>query len=254
MQALVLLFGVVSYFLFLGTFLYQIGFVANMVVPKGIDSGMVAPVAQAIGMNVALLSVFAIQHTIMARLAFKKWWTQIVSPAIERSIFVLITSLILLLMNWQWIPLLEPVWHVEGEGARIALFAVSFVGWGLVLYSTFLINHFDLFGLRQVWLYFKGIEYTPVEFKETVLYSWVRHPLMVGFIIAFWATPDMTQGHLLFAVVTTAYILVAIQIEERTLVALHGDDYREYQKLVSQIIPMPPKSASQPPSEPTPTV
>ena len=253
MKALTLLFGVVTYVIFFGTFLYQIGFVTNMVVSKGIDHGSVTPAVQAAGMNILLLSLFAIQHTIMARLKFKTWWTRIVSPAIERPIFVLISSLILLLMNWQWQPLTEFVWHVEGSVGRNALFAVGFAGWGLVLFATFLINHFDLFGLRQVWLYFKGVEYTPVVFKETVLYNWVRHPLMVGFIIAFWATPDMTQGHLLFAVVTTAYILVAIQIEERTLIAIHGDDYRDYQKRVSQLIPMPPKTASPPPSEPEPS-
>jgi protein-S-isoprenylcysteine O-methyltransferase Ste14 len=251
MKSLVLLFGVVSYLVFFGTFLYQVGFVTNLVVPKGIDSGSVVPTFQAAGINVLLLSLFAIQHTIMARLKFKAWWTQVVSPAIERSIFVLLSSLILLLMNWQWQPLPEFVWHVEGAAGRNALFAVGFAGWGLVLSSTFLINHFDLFGLRQVWLYFQGVEYTTVVFKETVIYNWVRHPLMVGFIIAFWATPDMTQGHLLFAVVTTAYILVGIQIEERTLVGIHGDDYRAYQRRVSQIIPMPPKSASPPPSEPS---
>lgn len=166
----------------------------------------------------------------------------IISKPIERSMFVLRTSLVLLLMNWQWRPLPDSVWHIESTTARRILHAVAAAGWILVLYATLLINHFDLFGLRQVWLYFMGQPYTQVKFKESVLYRWVRHPLMLGFLIAFWATPDMTQGHLLFAVVTTAYILVAIQIEERTLVALHGDDYRRYQKRVSMIVPMPPRS------------
>ena len=242
-RSLVLLFGVLSYVVFFFTFLYQIGFVEGMVVPKDMNDGAAVSVAQAVVINLVLLSLFAIQHTIMARLVFKRWWTKIVSEPIERSVFVLLTSLLLLLMNWQWSPLPGHIWHVQGSGGRTALYAVSFAGWGLVLYATCLINHFDLFGLRQVWLYFKGREYTEVEFKETVLYSWVRHPIMLGFIIAFWATPDMTQGHLLFAAVTTAYILVGIQFEERTLLALHGENYRRYRERVSMIIPMPPKAA-----------
>ena len=241
-RSLVLLFGVLSYATFFGTFLYQIGFVEGMVVPKALNDGAVVSVAQAVMINLVLLSLFAIQHTIMARLVFKRWWTTIVPEPIERSVFVLLASLLLLLMNWQWSPLPEHIWHVQDSGWRTALYAVSFAGWGLVLYATFLINHFDLFGLRQVWLYFKGREYTAVEFKETVLYSWVRHPIMLGFIIAFCVTPDMTQGHLLFAAVTTAYILVGIQIEERTLLAMHGKDYEQYRQRVSMIIPMPPKA------------
>jgi protein-S-isoprenylcysteine O-methyltransferase Ste14 len=242
-RSLVLLFGVLSYGVFFFTFLYQIGFVEGMMVPKAMNDGEVVSVAQAVVINLVLLSLFAIQHTIMARLVFKRWWTKIVPEPIERSIFVLATSLLLLLMNWQWSPLPKYIWHVQDSGGRAALYTVSFAGWGLVLYATFLINHFDLFGLRQVWLYFKGREYTEVPFKETVLYSWVRHPIMLGFIIAFWATPDMTQGHLLFAAVTTAYIFVGIQIEERTLLALHGEDYRRYRERVSMITPMPPKAA-----------
>jgi len=241
-RLLVLLFGVLCYVVFLGTFLYQIGFVANLWVPKSIDDGAVISPLQAAGVDVVLLSLFAIQHTIMARLAFKRWWTTIVPEAIERSVFVLLSSLLLLLMNWQWRALPEVVWHVEGNVGRLLLYGISFAGWGLVLYATFLINHFDLFGLRQVWLYYCGREYEPVQFKETVLYQWVRHPLMLGFMIAFWATPDMTQGHLLFAVVTTAYVLVAIQIEERTLMAIHGDEYRQYRERVSMILPMRSKS------------
>ncbi len=242
-RSLVLLFGVLSYVVFFFTFLYQIGFVEGMVVPKAMNDGAIVSVEQAVVINLVLLGLFAIQHTIMARLVFKRWWTKIVPKPIERSVYVLLASLLLLLMNWQWGPLPKHIWHVQGSGGRMALYAVSFAGWGLVLYATFLINHFDLFGLRQVWLYFKGREYTEVAFKETVLYSWVRHPIMLGFIIAFWATPDMTQGHLLFAAVTTAYILVGIQVEERTLLALHGEDYEQYRQRVSMIIPMPPKAA-----------
>jgi protein-S-isoprenylcysteine O-methyltransferase Ste14 len=240
---MVLLFGILCYVIFLFTFLYQIGFVAGLVVPKSIDQGTVISEFPAAAINVFLLSLFAIQHTIMARIAFKRWWTTIVPESIERSIFVLSTSLLLLVMNWQWRPLPEIVWQVESTIGRNLLYAMAFAGWGLVLYATFLINHFDLFGLRQVWLHFRGRPYTQIKFKETILYRWVRHPLMLGFIIAFWATPDMTQGHLLFAAVTTAYVLIAIQIEERTLVALHGDDYLQYQRRVSMIIPRPPRSA-----------
>ena len=243
-RILALLFGIVCYFAFLAAFLYQIGFVAGVVVPKTIDDGPVVPIFPAIATDVVLLSLFAIQHTLMARLAFKRWWTTIVPEPIERSIFVLLSSLLLLLMNWQWKPLPEIVWRVDNTFGRILLYATAAAGWGLVLYATLLINHFDLFGLRQVWLYFNKVEYTPVKFKETVLYRWLRHPLMLGFIIAFWATPEMTQGHLLFAVVTTAYILLAIQIEERTLMALHGEEYRRYRERVSMIIPLPPKSAT----------
>jgi protein-S-isoprenylcysteine O-methyltransferase Ste14 len=239
----VLLFGVVTYAIFFGTFLYQIGFVEGMVVPKAMNDGVTSLITQAIAINLGLLSLFAIQHTIMARLSFKKWWTQVVPEPIERSIFVLLASLLLLLLNWQWRPMPEHVWHIEGDLGRNALYGVSLAGWGLVLYATFVINHFDLFGLRQVWLYFKGQEYKPVEFKQTVLYSWVRHPIMLGFLIAFWATPDMTQGHLLFALVTTAYVVIGVNIEERTLLALHGEDYRQYRRRVSMLIPMPPKKA-----------
>ena len=241
-QLAVLLFGVLCYFVFLITFLYQIGFVTGLLVPKSINDGTLTGVFQAAGIDVILLGLFAIQHTVMARLAFKRWWATIIPKPIERSTFVLLTSLVLLLMNWQWRPLPGSMWHIESTTARSVLHVVAAAGWILVLYATLLINHFDLFGLRQVWLYFKGQPYTQVKFKESVLYRWVRHPLMLGFLIAFWATPDMTQGHLLFAVVTTAYILVAIQIEERTLVALHGDDYRRYQKRVSMIVPLPPRS------------
>ena len=240
-RLLVLLFGLCSYAVFLFAFLYQIGFLVGVVVPKSINDGEVGPLPTAVVVNVLLLGLFALQHTVMARLSFKRWWTNIVPESIERSLFVLAASLLLLLMNYLWRPMPETVWHIENPTGRALIYALTGLGWGIVLYATFLINHFDLFGLRQTWLFFQGKEYTSVPFKESVLYLWVRHPLMVGFVIAFWATPDMTQGHLLFALVTTAYILIAIQIEERTLVEIHGDDYREYQQRVSMIIPRPPK-------------
>jgi protein-S-isoprenylcysteine O-methyltransferase Ste14 len=241
MRFLVLLFGIFSYVVFLIAFVYQIGFLADCFVPKAINDGTVISQTVATGINVVLLSLFAVQHTIMARIAFKRWWTTIIPGAVECSIFVLLSSLILLLMNWQWRPLPETVWLVENPMARNILFAISFAGWGLVLYSSFLINHFDLFGLRQVWLHFREQPITQLEFKESVLYRWVRHPLMLGFLIAFWATPNMTQGHLLFAVVTTVYVLIGIKVEERTLLAIHGDSYSQYQQRVSMIVPRPPK-------------
>ena len=238
-RILTLLFGALCYVVFLVTFLYQIGFVAGVVVPKSIDDGAVVSKFQAIAANVVLLGLFAIQHTVMARLAFKRWWNTIIPEPIERSVFVLLSSLLLLLMNWQWKPLPEIVWRVDNSLGRFLLNAAAATGWGLVLYATFLINHFDLFGLRQVWLYYNRLEYTPVRFKETVLYRWVRHPLMLGFIIAFWATPRMTGGHLLFAAVTTVYILVAIQLEERDIVNAHGAEYEDYRKRVSMLVPIP---------------
>lgn len=243
---LALLYGVIAYAIFLLAFLYAIGFVENMIVPKGIDDGEPAPMATAIIINLLLLSLFAIQHSIMARPAFKNWWTRIVPRPVERSTFVLLASLILLLLYWQWRPITTTVWRVDPEWARILLFAVSFAGWALVLYATFVIDHFDLFGLRQVWLYFTGRPYTPLVFKERAVYRLVRHPLMLGFIIAFWSTPDMTVGHLLFAAVTTAYILVAIQIEERDLIRYHGDDYKAYRRRTSMLVPWPRRSPAMP--------
>jgi len=241
-RLIVLLFGIISYVLFLFTFLYQIGFLTGLVVPKAINDGVVISTFTSIWINVLLLSLFAIQHTIMARLSFKRWWTKIVPESIERSIFVLVTSLLLLLMNWKWQPMPEIVWQIDQTALRYLVHLASFAGWGLVLYSTFLTNHFDLFGLRQVWFYFRNQPYTPLPFKESLFYQWVRHPLMLGFIIAFWATPDMTQGHLLFAAVTTAYIFFGILMEEQTLLAIHRDEYQQYRKRVSMIIPMPPRT------------
>jgi len=232
---------VLCYFVFLGAFLYQIGFLGNWLVPKGIDDGAGSSLMPAIGIDLLLLSLFAIQHTIMARHGFKRAWTKVFPRSMERSLFVLLASLILLLINWQWVPLPESVWNVEGGGA-ILLIGICAFGWITVLVSTFLINHFDLCGLRQVWLHFRGVEYTEVPFVEGVVYRWVRHPIMLGFIIAFWATPHMTQGHLLFAIVTTVYILVGVHLEEKTLGAVLGDDYQDYRRRVSMILPWKPKA------------
>jgi len=236
-RVLVLLFGLVSYAIFFATFLYAIGFVGNLVVPKSIDSGTEESLPLALGVDVVLLGLFAVQHSIMARPAFKKWWTQFVPQAIERSIFVLVASGILILMYWLWKPIPAVIWHVENEFAKWVLYGVFAAGWLIVLVSTFLIDHFDLFGVRQVVLYFRNKPYEHISFRAPGLYRFVRHPIMLGFIIAFWATPHMTAGHLLFAFATTAYILIAIQLEERDLVTYYGDAYRKYKQQVGMLFP-----------------
>jgi len=239
---LAFLYGMFSYVVFLGTFLYAIGFVENLAVPKSIDTGPpAATLTRALIANLILLTIFALQHTIMARPAFKKVWTRIVPAPIERSTYVLLASLALVLLFWQWRPMTDVIWEVTNPIGRYVLYAISFAGWGLVLISTFLINHFDLFGMKQVEMYRRGEEYGHAKFATPVFYRVVRHPIMLGFIIAFWAAPTMTVGHLLFAAVTTAYILVAIQIEERDLVSFHGEAYENYRREVSMIVPMPPR-------------
>ena len=240
-RVLALLYGVVAYAIFFLTFLYAIGWVGNLLVPKSIDHAHHAPLPGALTVDVALLAIFAVQHSLMARPAFKAWWTKIVPPPVERSTYVLFASAALVLLFWQWRPLPQVVWSLTG-GAATAVLAVSLAGFLIVLTSTFLINHFDLFGLRQVHAYATGKEVPPHEFTTPLFYRVVRHPLYLGFIIAFWAAPTMTVGHLVFAGATTAYILIAIQLEEHDLIGVFGDTYVTYRRRVSMILPWVPSS------------
>ena len=211
-------------------------FVGNFLVPKTIDSGPTASLGIALLVNIALLGVFAIQHSVMARPTFKRWWTKIIPEPTERSTYTLLSSLALLLLFWQWQPMGGVIWSVSSSAAQIALYSLFGFGWGLVLISTFLINHFDLFGLRQVWLYYRKRAYTEVNFVTPLPYRIVRHPLYVGWLFAFWCTPTMTTTHLVFSVMTSAYILIAIQLEEHDLKAVHAD-YADYKRRVPMLIP-----------------
>lgn len=233
----VLMYGVVCYAVFFATFLYAMGFVTNIFVPKSIDSLATLPVGYALAVNLGLLTLFAVQHSVMARPWFKQWWTRYVPQAMERSTYTLFSSVALIVLFYFWQPLGGAVWEFESPMARGFGYAVGLAGWLLVLYATFLINHFDLFGLRQVWLYFRGEEYTPPRFSTPVLYKYVRHPLYVGWFLAFWGTPTMTAAHLVFAMVTSAYIVVAVFWEEADLVAHHGERYAAYRRQVPKFLP-----------------
>ena len=235
-RLLILLYAIVSYAAFLVSFVYGLGFFGNYLVPKSIDVGGAADLSEAIVVDLLLIGLFAIQHSIMARTAFKQWWVRILPAACQRSTYVLLSSLILLLLFWQWRPIPMPVWRLEGIAAWL-LIGVYWLGWSIVLASTFMIDHFDLSGLRQAFFALRGAEEPDPSFKTPLLYKIVRHPLMLGLLLAFWATPQMTAGHLLFAITATAYILVGLQFEERDLIAQFGATYQQYRRRVPMLLP-----------------
>lgn len=248
-RVLSLLYGVFCYVFFLVVFLYAIGFMGNIMVPKSIDSIPSDPLGQALLVDLGLLLIFAVQHSLMARPSFKARWTKIVPKQVERSTYVLFSNVLMILLFIYWQPLGGTVWEIENSLGRGIMWAIFGFGWGLLLLSTFMINHFDLFGLRQVWLHFRNQPYSYLKFNVRGPYHFVRHPLYVGWICAFWGAPVMTSAHLVFALATTAYILIAIQLEERNLVEFHGEDYREYRRQVPMLIPngkkyQPPQSAA----------
>lgn len=243
-RILAILYGAFCYALFLATFLYAIGFVTGAWVPKHVDSGEAGSFATALAINLGLLGLFAVQHSGMARPGFKRWWTRVIPASVERSTYVLVSSLLLVVLFWFWRPLPQTLWEVEHPTARMAIFGVSMLGWLLVLTSTFLINHWELFGLRQVWRAGQPLEQALEQpFVVRALYRIVRHPMMLGFIVAFWAAPTMSLGHMLFTLMTTAYIVLAVRcLEERDLIAQFGDTYRDYQRRVPMLLPLGTRS------------
>lgn len=243
-RGLVLTYGATCYVAFLGTFVYALGFVGGFGVPRTIDSDRAGPLATALLVDLGLLGLFAVQHSAMARPAFKRWLTRFVPEAAERSTYVLLSSAALALLFWQWRPMGGVVWSVEHPTLRLVLYGGFAFGWLLVLITTFLINHFDLFGLRQVWCYFRGVPRAPLPFVVPGPYRLVRHPLYVGWMCAFWFTPTMTAAHLVFALATTGYILLAIRLEERDLIAAHGADYERYRARTPMLVPRLPGVAA----------
>ena len=238
-------YGVFCYVVFFGTFLYTVGFLGNTLVPKSIDSGLAGSTGPAVLINTLLLGLFALQHSVMARPSFKAQWTKIIPLPIERSTYVLFSSLALILLYWQWRPMTSVVWKLDSATGQYIMQGLFFCGFLLVLYATFLIDHFDLFGLRQVWLHLRGVEYTHRPFGTPSLYRLIRHPLYLGWLLTFWCTPIMTQGHLFFAIVTTVYIFAAVVLEERDLVQLFGGQYQRYREQVPMILPWPRKRQAQ---------
>jgi methanethiol S-methyltransferase len=238
-RVLILAYGLIAYGIFLVAFLYAIAFVGNFIVTKTIDSGPYGSLSHALLIDLLLLSLFAVQHSVMARREFKARWTQIVPAPAERSTYVLLSSMVLLLLYWQWRPMPFLVWTVESSSATVIIWALFWAGWALVFVSTFAIDHFDLFGLRQVWMNFAGRPYVHPKFRANGLYRYLRHPIMLGFIVAFWASPAMSVGHLLFAVGATGYILVGIALEERDLMHFYGETYRSYRSRVRALLPFP---------------
>ena len=236
-RVVVFVYGVASYGVFFATFLYAVGFLGNLVVPKTMDSPSRMPFWYALGIDVLLLGIFAVQHSVMARPWFKRTWTRIVPEPAERSTYVLLSSLALIALFAFWQPLGGTAWNIENPTGRLVMYHLFGLGFGLVLIATFLINHFDLFGLRQVWLYLMGKPYTQLTFRTPLFYKYIRHPLYVGWFMAFWFTPTMTGAHLLFAVMTTVYILAAIRWEEKDLIVSHGEQYIQYRESVPMFLP-----------------
>lgn len=234
-----LVYGAFCYVIFFATFVYGVGFICNIAVPKSIDSGRVTTLSEALAVDAALLALFAVQHSVMARPWFKRAWTTIVPPATERSTYVLLSSLCLALLFWQWRPIGGTIWQIDNVAGQAILFSLYAAGWVILLISTCLTSHFDLFGLRQVWIRFQDRPYEPVGFRSRGFYTLVRHPLYVGWLMTFWFTPAMTAAHLVFSVATTAYILIAIQFEERDLIAAHGEKYLRYREQVPMLVPRP---------------
>ena len=236
-RVVVFLYGILAYLVFFASFLYAIGFVSGLVVPKTIDDGAAVPAMEGLIVNILLMSLFAVQHSVMARRQFKEWWTQYVPKSMERSTYVLFASLALVLLLWQWRPMPAVVWQIDNPAIAMTVTGISLLGWLIVLTSTFLINHFELFGLHQITNNLTGRPMPAPRFRTPLFYKFVRHPIYLGFIVAFWAAATMTVGHLLFAAVTTAYIMVGILLEERDLVDIFGDDYRRYRDRVSMLVP-----------------
>lgn len=247
LRQLALVYGLISYLIFLGSFVYAIGFVGNLIVPKSIDAPpVVASWARALVQDAALLLLFAVPHSIMARPSFKTWWARFIPSHLERSTYVLQSSVLLLLLFWLWIPMPAVIWELNVQAVRATVWAFYCFGWSLALVATFLINHFDLFGLRQVYLFWANRAYEPIDFRMPILYRWVRHPLVLGFLIAFWAAPTMTVGRLVFALATTVYCLIALRLEERDLLNFHGENYRNYQQKVGMLLPAPRNARKSP--------